>query len=162
MRLLAAALLRSLGVAVLLTAPLGVSDPSSAVPPAVVGAPLNRILWSVQAGIVLAAAGVGLLFAKNGVIEEVAQPPLGTMQVSLDGTHRHVQRLGEILVFHPLQVMPVDQHLVWDRQLFDRLLQPVIQHQFTERWILDGRLNLRPLLVIDVVEGCRRQLRPLA
>jgi len=28
----------------------------------------------VQAGIVLAAAGIGLLFAKNGVIEEVAQP----------------------------------------------------------------------------------------
>jgi hypothetical protein len=43
-------------------------------PPAIVGAPFNRILWSVQAGIVLAAAGIGLLFAKNGVIDEVAQP----------------------------------------------------------------------------------------
>ena len=42
--------------------------------PHVVGAPFNRILWSVQAGIVLAAAGLGLWFAKNGVIDEVAQP----------------------------------------------------------------------------------------
>ena len=37
-------------------------------------APFNRILWSVQAGVVLAAGGVGLWFAKNGVIDEVAQP----------------------------------------------------------------------------------------
>jgi heme/copper-type cytochrome/quinol oxidase subunit 3 len=42
--------------------------------PQAVGAPFNRILWSVQAGIVLAAAGVGLWFAKTGVIDEVAQP----------------------------------------------------------------------------------------
>jgi hypothetical protein len=42
--------------------------------PHIVGAPFNRILWSVQAGIVLAAAGLGLWFAKNGVIDEVAQP----------------------------------------------------------------------------------------
>jgi hypothetical protein len=42
--------------------------------PLIVGAPFNRILWSVQAGIVLAAAGLGLWFARNGVIDEVAQP----------------------------------------------------------------------------------------
>jgi hypothetical protein len=42
--------------------------------PHLVGAPFNRILWSVQAGIVLAAGGFGLWFAKNGVIDEVAQP----------------------------------------------------------------------------------------
>ena len=41
--------------------------------PNTVGAPLNRILWSVQAGVVLAAAGVGLWFAKTSVIEEAAQ-----------------------------------------------------------------------------------------
>jgi hypothetical protein len=34
---------------------------------------MNRILWSVQAGVVLAAAGVGLWFAKSSVIEEAAQ-----------------------------------------------------------------------------------------
>src|SRR4051812_45077710 len=45
--------------------------------PQIVGAPFNRILWSVQAGIVLAAAGVGLWFAKNGAMEEIAQ----TLQV---------------------------------------------------------------------------------
>ncbi len=37
-------------------------------------APVNRILWSMQAGVVIAAAGVGLWFAKNNVIEEAAQP----------------------------------------------------------------------------------------
>ena len=42
--------------------------------PLIVGAPFNRILWSVQAGIVLAAAGLGLWFARNGVVDEVAQP----------------------------------------------------------------------------------------
>jgi hypothetical protein len=39
--------------------------------PRAVAAPINRILWSVQAGIVLALAGVGLWFAKANVIEEV-------------------------------------------------------------------------------------------
>jgi hypothetical protein len=37
-------------------------------------APVNRILWSMQAGVVIAAAGIGLWFAKNNVIEEAAQP----------------------------------------------------------------------------------------
>jgi len=55
-----------------LTASLGV--PAAAAAPLAVGAPFNRILWSVQVGIVVAAAGLGLWLAKNGVIEEVAQP----------------------------------------------------------------------------------------
>jgi hypothetical protein len=55
-----------------LTASFG--SPSAEVGASHVGAPFNRILWSVQAGIVLAAAGLGLWFAKNGVIDEVAQP----------------------------------------------------------------------------------------
>src|SRR3954463_9287898 len=42
-----------------LTASLGGPSGSQAAP-AIVGAPFNRILWSVQAGIVLAAAGFGL------------------------------------------------------------------------------------------------------
>lgn len=41
--------------------------------PRAMSAPLNRILWSVQAGVVLTAVGVGLLFAKGSVIEEVGQ-----------------------------------------------------------------------------------------
>ena len=57
-----------------LTASLGVPSAADAAPPTLVGAPFNRILWSVQAGIVLAAAGFGLLLARRGVIEEVAQP----------------------------------------------------------------------------------------
>jgi heme/copper-type cytochrome/quinol oxidase subunit 3 len=46
---------------------------AESVPPTMI-APFNRILWSVQAGVVLATAGIGLWFAKNGIIDEVAQP----------------------------------------------------------------------------------------
>ena len=38
-----------------------------------VGAPFNRILWSVQAGVVLTTAGAGLWIAKNGVVDEAGQ-----------------------------------------------------------------------------------------
>jgi hypothetical protein len=38
-----------------------------------VGAPINRILWSVQVGVVLAAGGLGLWVAKASVIDEAAQ-----------------------------------------------------------------------------------------
>ena len=54
-----------------LTASLGPATFEAMLQP--IGAPLGRILWSVQAGIVLAAAGLGLWFAKNSVIEEAAQ-----------------------------------------------------------------------------------------
>ena len=56
-----------------LTTSLGLPATFESTPP-FVGAPFNRILWSVQAGVVLAAGGIGLWFAKNGVIDEVAQP----------------------------------------------------------------------------------------
>jgi hypothetical protein len=39
-----------------------------------VHAPIGRILWSAQAGIILLAVGLGLQFAKNRVIEELGQP----------------------------------------------------------------------------------------
>ncbi len=38
-----------------------------------VGSPVGRILWSVQIGIVLALGGIGLLIAKNSIIDEAAQ-----------------------------------------------------------------------------------------
>jgi hypothetical protein len=38
------------------------------------GAPISRILWSMQTGIVVGLAGVGLWIAKNNVISDVAQP----------------------------------------------------------------------------------------
>jgi hypothetical protein len=38
------------------------------------GAPLNRILWSVQAGVVLALAGIGLLIISQRTVAEVAGP----------------------------------------------------------------------------------------
>ncbi len=37
-------------------------------------APLNRILWSVQAGVVLAAAGLGLYYVSGRVDSEMVQP----------------------------------------------------------------------------------------
>jgi hypothetical protein len=47
--------------------------------------PFGRILWSVQAGLVAAAAGVGLLVVKRYVLEEVAQMllTLGVLMLSL-------------------------------------------------------------------------------
>jgi hypothetical protein len=50
--------------------PLPVDAPA---PPAPVSAPFSRILWSVQAGLVLAAAGFGLLFVSGRVIPEVSE-----------------------------------------------------------------------------------------
>jgi hypothetical protein len=38
------------------------------------GAPIGRILWSVQAGVVVFAVGVGLWFVKNNVIDELVPP----------------------------------------------------------------------------------------
>jgi hypothetical protein len=54
-------------------APLPVSAPQS---PRPLGAPVSRILWSVQIGIVILAGALGVLFVsgRERVIEEVAQP----------------------------------------------------------------------------------------
>jgi hypothetical protein len=38
------------------------------------GAPLNRILWSVQAGVVLALGGIGMLIISRRTVPEVAGP----------------------------------------------------------------------------------------
>lgn len=51
----------------------------------VAGAPLGRILWSVQAGVVLAALGIGLRYAQGTVPEEImpAFTVLGIIVMSL-------------------------------------------------------------------------------
>ena len=41
--------------------------------PRAIGAPLSRILWSVQAGVVLAAGGLGLLYVSSRFTDEPAQ-----------------------------------------------------------------------------------------
>jgi hypothetical protein len=48
-------------------------------------APFGRILWSVQAGVVAAAGGIGLLIVKRYVVEEVGQMllTLGVLVLSL-------------------------------------------------------------------------------
>jgi hypothetical protein len=42
--------------------------------PRAIAAPVGRILWSVQAGVVLAALGAGLWLVKNNVIAELSGP----------------------------------------------------------------------------------------
>jgi hypothetical protein len=51
------------------SAPLPIEGPTRTV-----GAPLSRILWSLQAGVVLATAAIGVLFVSGRVLEEIAQP----------------------------------------------------------------------------------------
>jgi hypothetical protein len=48
-------------------------------------APLGRILWSVQAGVVLTAAGIGLQFVSARVSEDASQPlhAMGVLAVAL-------------------------------------------------------------------------------
>jgi len=42
--------------------------------PRAVGAPVNRIMWSAQTGIVVALGGVGLAMTRNYVMDELSQP----------------------------------------------------------------------------------------
>lgn len=52
-------------------------EPEPAAPPVskvmLPGTPFNRVLWSVQAGLVVSAVAVGLLFVSYRVVEEVAE-----------------------------------------------------------------------------------------
>jgi hypothetical protein len=53
--------------------------------PRSVGAPLARILWSVQGGLVLLAGGIGLLVVSGRVANDVSQPiqALGVLAIAL-------------------------------------------------------------------------------
>jgi hypothetical protein len=42
--------------------------------PRSISAPLGRILWSVQAGLVLALGGIGLQYVSAGIVDEAKQP----------------------------------------------------------------------------------------
>jgi hypothetical protein len=57
----------------------------AATPRQALSAPVNRILWSVQVGVILVLAGAGLMYARMYVIDEVAQPlaVLGVLNVFL-------------------------------------------------------------------------------
>jgi hypothetical protein len=48
-----------------------------------VSAPVSRILWSVQVGVVLAAVGVGLFFVSNNIEKDVAAPMLAMAILAL-------------------------------------------------------------------------------
>ncbi len=53
--------------------------------PRSMGAPLGRILWSIQAGLVLAAAGIGLQVVSLRVVDDASQPlhALGVLGIAL-------------------------------------------------------------------------------
>lgn len=53
--------------------------------PRTMGAPLGRILWSLQAGLVLAAAGVGLQVVSNRITDDVSLPlqAMGVLAIAL-------------------------------------------------------------------------------
>jgi hypothetical protein len=53
------------GISFLQAAPAAIEAPRT-------GAPMSRILWSVQAGVVLTALGVGLWLVRGSVMEEIA------------------------------------------------------------------------------------------
>lgn len=54
--------------------------PASASEPATIAAPFSRILWSVQAGVMLLALGVGLWVVQHNVVDEV-RPAFNVMGV---------------------------------------------------------------------------------
>jgi hypothetical protein len=62
------------------SAPIPLQDPARAI-----GAPFSRILWSVQAGVVLSLLGFGLLFVAGRTVEELAQGlfVMGVLTVAL-------------------------------------------------------------------------------
>jgi hypothetical protein len=54
--------------------------------PRAVGAPMNRVLWSTQAGVVLTAAGLGLTYVSNwSVDKDIAQPlsAIGVLAIAI-------------------------------------------------------------------------------
>ena len=59
--------------------------PLDAQTPRAVSAPINRILWSVQLGIVVACGGLGLLFISRQQMPEIAQPlfALGSLALAI-------------------------------------------------------------------------------
>jgi hypothetical protein len=71
--------------------------------PRSIGAPLGRILWSVQAGVVLVAGGVGMIIVAGRVAEEAAQPmhALGTLGIAL-GLGFVISALVSYLISHRL------------------------------------------------------------
>lgn len=76
--------------------------------PRAVGAPLSRILWSVQAGAVMACLGFGLLFVSRRVIEEASQPlfALGVVGVAI-GIGFVLSAVVSYLLSRRLNLLPI-------------------------------------------------------
>ena len=65
-------------------------------------------------------------------LEQPPQLPLRAIELRLDRAERQLQRFGQILVLHALQVVRRDQQPVIRRQPRDRLLQPIAQLEIGE------------------------------
>src|SRR3984885_14151843 len=71
------------------------------------GAPLSRIMWSLQAGLVLAAAGIGLMVASQTIVDRDASDPLhifGVLAIAL-GAGFAVSAAVSYLLSHKLGLL---------------------------------------------------------
>jgi hypothetical protein len=68
---------------------------------------------------------------------------LGPVQLGLERAERKLQRIGQVLVLHPVEVVRGDQQAVVRRQPGDGLFQPVAQFEIAELPIRDGRAGQR-------------------
>jgi hypothetical protein len=81
--------------------------------PRSVGAPLGRILWSIQAGLVLAAGGIGMDIVGERVSNEAAQPihALGVLGIAL-GVGFVTSAIVSYLISQRLGLIEVPAHRV--------------------------------------------------
>lgn len=79
--------------------------------PRAIGAPLSRILWSVQAGVVLAAAGGGLLVISSNFTDEPAQffMVIGVIILAL-GAGFLISALAAYVISRRLGLMDSESH----------------------------------------------------
>ena len=77
------------------------------------------------------------------LLERAPQQALGTVQVRLDRAHRHLQRRGQVLVTHALEIVAIDQQLIRRRQLLDRLFETIAQLKVAVRPVDHSRIESR-------------------
>ena len=65
-------------------------------------------------------------------LQQLPQPPFGSIQVCLHRADRNIQRLGERLILHALQIVRRDQQAVVLRQLRDRLVEALAQFEVSK------------------------------
>lgn len=84
------------------SSPIALDQPRSA------GAPISRILWTVQAGVVIAAGGAGLLLVAARTADEVTRPlqAFGTLGIAL-GTGFVISAIISFMISHRLGLIEI-------------------------------------------------------